>query len=159
MPCFAKPVRPSDLHAGAVVLGVAWLGGALVRRGLAMQQQQSITTTPSFQPPRWVFGAVWTTLYVVLAVALAERWRSGDSAADLLAVLFLHVLWCGVFFALGRRCEALPILLVLLLAAIVSVEKGGPSSSVRVGMVAHAVWCGCALLLNVAACRATTASS
>ncbi len=60
---------------------------------------------PSWSPPGWVFGPVWTTLYTLMAVAAWLVWRSGGIAEQRLALgLFLvqlafNALWSWLFFA------------------------------------------------------------
>ena len=61
-------------------------------------------TKPSFNPPSWVFAPVWTTLYVMMAIAV-RRLRSPDaSAARRLALtlffiqLVLNAAWSWMFF-------------------------------------------------------------
>ena len=62
-------------------------------------------TKPSFNPPNWVFAPVWTTLYVMMAIALWRILRSPDaSAARRLALtlffiqLVLNAAWSWMFF-------------------------------------------------------------
>lgn len=78
---------------------------------------------PAFMPPSWVFGAVWTTLYTLMAVALAMVLTLPDSpqrraALTLFGVqLALNYGWSPFFFA-GRMIDvALLLILALLLAA------------------------------------------
>jgi benzodiazapine receptor len=64
---------------------------------------------PSFTPPGWVFGPVWTVLYAMMGVSLylASRQREEDGVVGaasrvLFAVqLILNTLWTYIFF--GRR--------------------------------------------------------
>jgi tryptophan-rich sensory protein len=60
---------------------------------------------PSFNPPAWVFGPVWTVLYVLMGVACFLVWRglpASPSARRALAVygvqLLLNFLWSFLFF-------------------------------------------------------------
>jgi benzodiazapine receptor len=60
---------------------------------------------PSFNPPNWIFGPVWTFLYVLMAVALYLVWTKGTERADvrIAMALFgvqlgLNILWSLVFF-------------------------------------------------------------
>ena len=68
---------------------------------------------PSFNPPNWIFGPVWTTLYLMMGVALFLVWRRGLKTAGVKAalVLFLiqlalNVLWSVLFFGLHQPAPA-----------------------------------------------------
>src|SRR3982751_3733580 len=60
---------------------------------------------PSFSPPNWVFGPVWTTLYVLMAFALWRVLRSAPTPARRTAILWfyaqllLNAAWPWMFFA------------------------------------------------------------
>jgi translocator protein len=62
---------------------------------------------PSFNPPNWVFGPVWTLLYLMMGVALSivvwdglgRRWVK-TAVIAFIAQLFLNGLWSYVFFGL-----------------------------------------------------------
>ena len=71
---------------------------------------------PAGTPPGWVFGPVWTTLYLAMAVAAWRVWsRSGPTAALGLYVgqLVLNALWSPVFFAAEQLWTGLAILVAL----------------------------------------------
>ena len=82
---------------------------------------------PSWTPPGWLFGPVWTTLYIAMAVAAWRAWRAstGPAARAVLqlygAQLVLNALWSILFFGLRRPglavfdIAALWLLLVFLL--------------------------------------------
>jgi tryptophan-rich sensory protein len=61
---------------------------------------------PSWTPPSWLFGPVWTTLYVMMAVAAWLVWKRGGWAANrgaltlYLIQLILNTIWSGLFFGL-----------------------------------------------------------
>ena len=61
---------------------------------------------PAFAPPDWVFAPVWTTLYVLMAVAAWRAWRvRGLKSPALIAYgvqLALNLGWCVVFFGLHQ---------------------------------------------------------
>ena len=76
---------------------------------------------PAWNPPGWVFGPVWTTLYVMIATAGWLLWRrlgarSAAFAAWLIQVA-LNAAWTPLFFGLHKPAWAL-VDIVLLLAAI-----------------------------------------
>src|ERR1700748_2932417 len=61
---------------------------------------------PGFAPPNWVFAPVWTTLYVVMAVAAWRVWRiTGLKSTEMAAYvvqLALNFAWSWIFFSLHR---------------------------------------------------------
>ena len=78
---------------------------------------------PSFQPPGWVFGAMWTTLYTMLGIALAAILNQPESKQRKLALslfaaqLTLNFAWSPVFFG-GQMIDlALVLIVVMLLLA------------------------------------------
>ena len=61
---------------------------------------------PSFNPPNWVFGPVWTTLYVMMAFAVWRILRRPEASAErqwalglFFAQLALNAAWSWMFFA------------------------------------------------------------
>lgn len=67
---------------------------------------------PSWAPPDWVFGPVWTVLYAMMAVAAWLVWRQkGWRAARWPLTLFLvqlalNSLWSAIFFGLQQPAWA-----------------------------------------------------
>ena len=66
---------------------------------------------PAWNPPNWVFGPVWTLLYLMMAVAAWLVWRERGFAGGALALfavqLALNALWSIVFFGWKRPGLAL----------------------------------------------------
>lgn len=59
---------------------------------------------PSFSPPNWVFGPVWTTLYILLGISFFLIWKENRSKQRNLAIkvfaiqMFLNFAWSFIFF-------------------------------------------------------------
>ena len=71
---------------------------------------------PSWAPPSWLFGPVWTVLYAALAVAGWRIWVTGGWSTDMRlwsAQLVVNALWSPIFFAWGQRGLALAWIVVL----------------------------------------------
>ena len=58
---------------------------------------------PSFNPPNWIFGPVWTVLYIAMGVSFALVWNAGHAAKKRALTVFgiqfiLNLLWSFLFF-------------------------------------------------------------
>jgi tryptophan-rich sensory protein len=90
----------------AATLAIGWVGGAVTRPEI--QTWYAGLVRPSFAPPNWVFGPVWTALYVAMAVAAWLVWRTPPAPARRTALalfalqLALNLLWSFLFFAWHR---------------------------------------------------------
>jgi translocator protein len=77
---------------------------------------------PWLNPPNWVFGPVWTTLYVLMGISLYLVWTSSAKANKRNAYLFfaaqlmLNALWSLTFFGLHMPWLGVVIIVLLLLA-------------------------------------------
>ena len=107
---------------------------------------------PAFNPPDWVFGPVWTLLYLCIAVAGWRVWhRAADSRAMALwfAQMGLNFLWSPVFFAAQRPGWAFLVILAMLLAILafiaVTWQRDRPAALL---FLPYAAWVGFAALLN-----------
>lgn len=80
---------------------------------------------PPFNPPAWVFGPVWTVIYLLIAIAAYRVWRHRNdsglfTAATLIYIvqLALNFAWSIVFFGMHQVFWALVVILALLLSII-----------------------------------------
>ena len=112
---------------------------------------------PSWNPPNWVFGPVWTLLYIMIAVAGWLAWRAlGFGAAVTLwgAQMLLNGLWSYLFF--GRYDITLAFVdIVLLLAAIVAfiVATWSRARPAALLFLPYLAWVSFASALNLAILR------
>jgi tryptophan-rich sensory protein len=120
--------------------------------------QQSVQTPwytrirPAFAPPSWVFPVVWTTLYVVLSVAMYLSIQ-GDSpflTGLNVANLVLNVVWCWVFFGKREPGWAIPVILANLGIAA-SIAYFTKIDAVKWLMAPYIAWLSFATALNVGA--------
>ncbi len=126
--------RPMPLSKSRQALGlVGWLlvaFAAAAAGGLASANAgdfYSELVRPSWAPPGWLFGPVWSILYALMGIAAWLVWRargfSGASSALLLfiAQLAVNALWTWLFFVWreGALAFAEIVLLWLLIAATI----------------------------------------
>jgi benzodiazapine receptor len=76
---------------------------------------------PSFNPPNWLFGPVWTILYLMMGISLYFVWVSGVSLISLPLIVFfgqlvLNVLWSVLFFGARKPFIAFVEIIFLLIS-------------------------------------------
>jgi tryptophan-rich sensory protein len=83
---------------------------------------------PSFNPPDWIFGPVWTTLYIMMGIAAFLVWLKGLEnkpvrivLACFIVQLFLNAIWTPLFFGLHSPLLGLIDIVLLLNAIIVTI--------------------------------------
>ena len=77
---------------------------------------------PSFNPPDWIFAPVWTTLYIMIAVAGWRTWErrfEGPAMQIWFGQLAVNFAWSPVFFSLHAIGLAL-VVIALMLALIIA---------------------------------------
>ncbi len=107
---------------------------------------------PMFNPPSWVFGPVWTTLYIFMSVAVWIAWNN-SSDKKVLKVYFIHLffnaIWSVIFFGFHQILIAL-IDLIIILAFIIWLMKiyYQINKISFVLMTPYLLWSSYALVLN-----------
>lgn len=83
---------------------------------------------PSWAPPNWLFGPVWTALYTLMAIALYLVWREGLERKDVkiavgifAAQLILNILWSVIFFGYQSLLGGLISLIILWIAILANI--------------------------------------
>ena len=110
---------------------------------------------PAWAPPSWLFGPVWTVLYVVMGVAawLVWRkagWRAGRRPLGLFLVqLALNVLWSVIFFGWERPGLALAEIVLLWIAIAATALSFRKLSRPAAGLLLpYLAWVTFAISLN-----------
>ncbi|RDE08128.1 TspO/MBR family protein [Pelagibacterium lacus] len=108
---------------------------------------------PSFNPPDFVFGPVWFTLYVLIAIAGWRSFMVGAISAAMglwVAQMLLNWLWSPVFFGAENLWLALAVIVPMLVAILAFiVERWTPDRLSALLFVPYAAWVGFATLLNL----------
>jgi len=112
---------------------------------------------PSWTPPGWLFGPVWTTLYLMIGTSAWRVWRSGGFRRDPTAlVLFLvqwalNFAWTGIFFGARRPDLALVEIVVLAAAIVATIVRFGRHDRIAAWLlVPYLGWVLFATALNAA---------
>jgi tryptophan-rich sensory protein len=145
----------------ALLLSIALAGGAAAFGGrYATGEWYRHIQKPGFTPPDWIFGPVWTLLYLAMAVAAWLVWQRRTQAsvtAPLLvyaAQLLLNALWSWMFFGLHRPGLAFADIVVLdlfILATIILFWRVHAVAGAL--LVPYLAWVSFAAALNLAIWR------
>tara|TARA_Y100000994_G_C15620555_1_gene412821 strand:+ start:502 stop:969 length:468 start_codon:yes stop_codon:yes gene_type:complete len=107
----------------------------------------------NFNPPEWVFAPVWTTLYLMMTMAIWFFWHSKNRNLSTVYLYFIHILfnttWSIVFFGLHQILLALFVLISLILMIIILMLRFKRVNIVSYYlMIPYLLWCCFALFLN-----------
>jgi translocator protein len=114
---------------------------------------------PTWNPPSWVFGPVWTTLYILMGVAAWLVWRRGGPIARGALTLFVvqlvfNAAWSWLFFGLQSPGLAfLDIILLWLLIIVTTVAFWRVRMAAGVLLLPYLAWVTFATALNFAIWR------
>lgn len=107
-----------------ICYSAAGLGSAVTAQ--SVDTWYATLVKPPFNPPNWVFAPVWTTLFLLMALAGWRVWRAAGFAGAVLAFtafalqLVLNVCWSLMFFGLHAIGPALAEIVVLLAAIVLT---------------------------------------
>lgn len=111
---------------------------------------------PALNPPAWIFGPVWTTLYVLMGIAAFLVWKKGLDRRDVkialgifIGQLVLNTLWSIIFFGLhspgGALIEIVFLWLAILATIITFAKIFKPAAWL---LVPYILWVSFAMYLN-----------
>jgi len=112
---------------------------------------------PSFNPPNWVFGPVWTTLYTILGISFFLIWKLPSSKERNLAILvffvqlLLNFCWSFFFFyfkMIGLALIDILALWTMIVVMLVRFYKLKPIASYI--NIPYLLWVSFATALNMA---------
>lgn len=153
------PTRRAQGLALAVFLVAVLI--VAVSGSLAATSSRSVyegLTQPAWAPPGWLFGPVWTVLYLLIAASgwafwrAAGSWRAGRGELGVYAAgLVLNALWTPLFFAGGLPGVALAEIVLLDIVVIANIALFRRRSPVAAWLLLpYLVWILFATALNAA---------
>jgi len=111
---------------------------------------------PPFSPPNYLFGPVWTTLYILMGVSVYLIWKKGlktkkvrDGISLFGIQLFLNAIWSPIFFGaknLGLAFVVIVAMWIYIVKTIISFAKINKVASYL--LYPYIVWVSFASVLN-----------
>ena len=107
----------------------------------------------NYNPPDWIFAPVWTTLYIMMTLAIWFFWNSKKRDVNTIYIYFIHIVfnatWSIVFFGLHHIFFALVVLVILITLIIILIIRFKRVNFVSYYlMIPYLLWCCYALFLN-----------
>ena len=107
----------------------------------------------NYNPPDWIFAPVWTTLYLMMTLAIWFFWHTKNRDINTVYIYFIHIVfnttWSIVFFGFHLIFLALVVLLILILLIIILLIRFKRVNFVSYYlMIPYLLWCCYALFLN-----------
>lgn len=108
-------------------------------------------TKPFFNPPAFIFGPVWTTLYVLMGVSLYLVWGKKKTKLKWFwKQLFLNALWSIAFFGLKSPILGLLVILLLEVSIILTIKSFSRVNKTAAYLLyPYLFWVSFATLLNL----------
>ena len=107
---------------------------------------------PSFNPPSWIFGPVWTILYIFMSIAAWSAWmKTADK--KILQIYFVHLffnsIWSVIFFGFHQILIALIDLIIILIFITWLMKIYYQVNKISfLLMIPYLLWSSYALILN-----------
>ena len=102
-----KPSNAAKLIVSCAVPILVGLFGAFFTTDDSINNWYANLNKPAFTPPDWLFGPVWTTLYILMGISAFLVWRKGLADKDVrkalvffIVQLVFNALWSLLFFGL-----------------------------------------------------------
>jgi len=109
---------------------------------------------PSFNPPNWIFGPVWISLYILMGISVYLVWNSNNKKSKMALNLFwIHLVfnssWSIIFFGLKNTGFAFLNIIILLIFIFVLILKFWKIDRLASYLlIPYILWVGFASVLN-----------
>jgi len=107
---------------------------------------------PFFQPPNWLFAPVWTTLFLLMGIAMFLVWKRDKRGLKIFFIqLFFNMLWSIAFFGLKSPLLGFIVIIVLWILILLTIVKFFKISKPAGWLlIPYILWVSFAAVLNFA---------
>lgn len=122
----------------------------------AIPEWYAYLNKPSFSPPNYLFGPVWTTLYTLMGISAYLVYKKGTKKKNTKEALnifwiqlALNSLWSIIFFGMKNPTLAFIEIIIMWIAILITIIKFYPISKTSAYcLVPYIIWVSFALVLN-----------
>ena len=114
-------------------------------------------TKPSFNPPNYIFGPVWTFLYILMGIALGKIWSSDISGKEknkaiivFGSQLVVNGIWSIFFFGMQNPLLAFSDIIILIILIVCTIKLFKPINRMAAWLLyPYLAWVSFATVLNL----------
>jgi translocator protein len=153
-----EKIRPKELPKLILCIVICQAAGVIgsVFTSSSVSTWYPTLIKPSFTPPGWVIGLVWTILFTLMGISLFLVWREGLDGPHVkravyifAAQLVVNVLWSWAFFGRQSPLAGLAVIAVLWVLILLTIVKFWPiSREAALLIVPYILWVSFAAYLN-----------
>ena len=105
---------------------------------------------PSFSPPNWIFGPVWTILYILMGYSLYLVWVKRKVPTIFWMQLFLNFIWSIIFFGMKNPTLAFINIIALWIAIVLTIKAFSKINKLASQLLwPYLAWVSFASILNL----------
>jgi benzodiazapine receptor len=151
-------IKTIDIIRLAISIGVCLAAGFIgsIFTTASIPTWYTTLEKPSFNPPNWLFGPVWTILFILMGISAFLVWRVGLSEPNVRIALIIfiiqlifNVFWSVAFFGLRSPIAGLIIIIILWIAILLTILSFAKVSiSAGILLIPYILWVSFASILN-----------
>lgn len=105
---------------------------------------------PSFSPPNWIFGPVWTILYILMGISLYLVWTKKKVPTIFWIQLILNTVWSIIFFGMRNPTLALVDIAALWISIFLTIKSFYKINKLAGNLlIPYLIWVSFASILNL----------
>lgn len=143
-------LKPALVYAAAII--IVLVVGGLIGTSIRPDAWYAEIRKPPFNPPNWVFGPVWSILYVMIGVAGARvylRDPHGKAVTLWIVQMILNWAWTPLWFGLHQMWLAFAVILALWISIAMFIAAARRTDGVAAALfIPYLGWVSFAMLLN-----------
>ncbi|MBI2019873.1 tryptophan-rich sensory protein [Candidatus Daviesbacteria bacterium] len=145
---FPKLILSIGICLGAGVLGSFFTVSSPPAGGLTWYQTLN---KPFFSPPNWIFGPVWSTLYILMGISLFLVWIKRRVPSVFWIQLILNTIWSIIFFGLKNPTLAFLDIIALWITIFLTIKAFSKINKLASQLLwPYLAWVSFATFLNLA---------